>query len=156
MALSPHQELADELVALIDAWGSKPADVTVERAYSVEQFVGGWADDAPARIVCLVSSIDGLRIGRNQDQDDVIVSVVYLRKLADMELATNDAADIEADALRTFLRSAAVERITLPTINRAASRVNTGLPTPYAADLIRNNEIFCSVIAATYRILRDQ
>lgn len=156
MALSPHQELADELRKLIDAWGQKPADATVERAYSVEQFVGGWADDAPCKIVLLVSSIEATRVARNQDQDDCLISVVYLRKLNDIALATNDTADLETEALRTFLRSVYGNAVRLPTNDLKGSLISVGLTTPYAADLIRNNEIFCSVIAANYRILRTQ
>jgi hypothetical protein len=154
MALSAHQELADVLRGIIAAWGSLPSGFSVERVYSVDKYVGGWTDAAPGRICVLVSSITPERTGRNTDQDDVTISVVWLQKLTDFTTITQtDLADTNADALRKFLRSK--QKATLPVFGRAASRLATGLPTPYAADMIRNNEIFCSVIQTTYRLFAE-
>ena len=79
MALSAHQELADVLRGLIAAWGSLPSGFSVERVYSVDRYVGGWTDAAPGRICVLVSSVTPERTGRNTDQDDVTISVVWLQ-----------------------------------------------------------------------------
>jgi len=154
MALSAHSELADTIRSLIAAWGSLPSGFSVERAYSVDKFVGGWTDAAPGRIIVLPSAVTPVRIARHQDQDDISISVVYLRKLTDVTTITqSDLADTNADALRKFLRGK--QLVTLSVFGRTASRVETLLPTPYASDMIRNQEIFCSVIQTTYRLFAE-
>lgn len=151
--LSPHQELTDGLRALIAAWGSLPSGFSVERGYSVEKYVGGWADAAPGRIILMVTAVDAARVG-NVNVDEVTVSVAYLKKMSGQTNELLDAADLQADALRVFLTSSTCRNVTINSNAQRASRINTTLPTPYAADLIRQSEIFAAVIQTTYHLPR--
>jgi hypothetical protein len=145
--LSPHSALAEHLRAAVAAWGSLPSGFAVERTYNLDAYIGGWTDAAPGKIVCMPSAVEALRVGRNQDQDDITISVVYLRKLTALNNTQADAADLETHQLRVFLKS--MQKIAADGVG--FSRVNTALPTPYAADIIRSSEIFASVIQCVYR-----
>lgn len=154
MSLSPHQETAEAIRVLVAAWESLPSGFTVERAYSVSHYINGWADATPGRIVVLVSGIESERIGAT-NQDEPAISVVYLRKLVDSDLATVDVGDFQTDQLRTFLTTDAFKKLRLQSGAMSANRVNTSMPTPYAANEIRENLVFAAVISTTYRILRQ-
>lgn len=148
MTLSAHSALAESIRASIASWGSLPSGFEAVRTYNLDAFIGGWADAASGKIVVMPSSIESTRIGRNQDQDDITVSVVYLRKLTDITSNTQaDAADLQTHQLRVLLKS--LQKINIEGVGY--SRVNTSLPTPYAAELIRSSEIFAAVIQAVYR-----
>lgn len=150
---SPHQEVAEALKVAIAAWGSLPSGFTVERVYTVEPFVGGWADAAPGKVLVMVSAIDPSRTG-NVNVDEVSISVVYLRKLTGKTVTLCDAADKEADLLRVFLTSSTCKSVTVNNSTQKATRINTTLPTPYAAEYIRANEIFAAVIQSVYHLPR--
>ena len=150
---SPHQELAATLTTAIAAWGSLPSGFSVERVYSATKYVGGWSDEAPGRILVTVTSVESERVAKT-NQDDVTISVVYLKKLTDETLSVLDAADKNADLLRVFLQASAQRVISINEGNQSASRMNTTLPTPYAPDLIRESRVFACVIQSTYRIAR--
>jgi hypothetical protein len=150
---SPHQELSESLRTSIAAWGSLPSGFSVERVYAATKYVGGWSDSAPGRILTLVSSVESERTAGVND-DDVSVSVVYLQKLTGETNTIIDAADKNADLLRTFLMTSALRKIAINSNAQAATRINTTLPTPYAAELIRESNVFAAVIQTTYRISR--
>lgn len=147
-AVSPHQRLAETLKVAIAAWVSLPSGFTVERVYSSEQYVGGWADAAAGRILVQVSASDSKR-GRKADDDDVTIAVIYLAKLNGIGQAELDTHDGQANALRDLLRQQNV--LDIGSL-QGAGRISTLLPTPYAAELVRKGEIFAAVIATTYRI----
>lgn len=151
---SPHQELAAALATGISGWGSLPSGFTVERVYSATKYVGGWADNAPGRVLVMVSGIESERIAAT-NQDDVTVSVLYLKKLTGETLAILDAADKNADLLRVFLQGSTYQKISINSGAQSASRMNTSLPTPYSPDLIRESRVFAAVIQSTYRIARS-
>lgn len=150
---SPHQEVAEALKVAIAAWGSLPSGFTVERTYAPDQFVGGWADAAPGKILVMVSGIEASRTG-NVNVDELSVSIIYLRKLTAKTLTLCDAADKEADLLRVFLTSSTCKSVTVNSSTQKATRINTTLPTPYAAEYIRANEIFACVIQSVYHLPR--
>jgi len=150
--MSPHQQLADQLRVLLAAWTSLPDGFTVERVYTAEHYVGGWEDDAAGRICVLVSAIDNTKNGRGEDSDDITIAFVWLQKLAGITNDIVDEADEACEAMRQYLRT--IPTITLTGLGRMASRLNLGMPTPYSAEHLRQNEIFAAVVSAQYRLFR--
>lgn len=150
--MSPHQQLADRLRVLLAAWTGLPAGFTVERVYTTEHYVGGWEDDAAGRICILVSAIDNTKNGRGEDADDITIAIVWLQKLTGITNTLIDAADEACEAMRQYLRT--LPTITLSGLGRSASRLSLGMPTPYSAEHLRQNEIFAAVVSAQYRLFR--
>jgi len=154
MAYSQHTELAETLRSQIAGWGSLPADVTVSRAYQFESYIGGLSAAAPACIVCLpfAASNTQRETRGGYDSTDQVCHVVYLRKLDDYtDLTEADAADLEAETLRSFLQS--LNRVAGAA--RSFSRVSTVMVTPVAAEILRQHEVFVSVMQCTYRTFAE-
>jgi hypothetical protein len=150
MSLSIRQQVADGVRALLESWADRPADAQIERVYGIESYLNEWPG-GQVRIASYVAQVDGERISRNQDQQEVTVAVAYLRKLDAAEsLDGIDAADTEAESLWLWLRDQD-QRLSLE--GTAASRVNTTVPTPYSAEWLRNNSIYCQIVTSVYRVL---
>jgi len=153
-ALSPHQDLAERLAVAIADWDNVPDGWSVERAYGIEKFFGKWEDSFSGRIVTVVSGVESQRIA-NLNQDDVTLSVAYLRKLeATASTEAMDLADLQCDQLRTFLQGSDVKTIRIPDWSTAGNRVNTSLPTPYSSEMATTASLFVAIIQTTYRVLR--
>lgn len=144
---SPHQTLAAAIVTHVEGWGSLPSGMPVERVYSAQRAIGQLPSGTPGAIFVLVASVDSQRADRSSDDDRYVVGVVYMRRLADIELATLDTEDVLVESLRTHLRS--LDNVTLGN-GRTGRRVRTGIPTPFDADYINEHEIFLSVIECEF------
>ena len=150
MTLSIRQQVADGVRALLESWDHRPADAQVERLYGIESYINEWPG-GQIRIASYVIQVEGERIGRNQDQQEITVAVAYLRKIDAAEsLDGIDIADAEAESLWIWLRD---QEPRLSLVSGVASRVNTTVPTPYAAEWLRNNSIYCQIVTSTYRVL---
>lgn len=146
--MSPHQDLAKVLADAITAWGSLWSDASVERAYSVNHYVGGW-DGTDSKIVVLASAVESERGSRSSDKDTVTVGVVYLSRLTDAATATCDTHDTRVDTLRQFLRTQ--QRVVLAS-GKEATRINTSLPTPFDSEQVRKSGLFVAVITTQYSV----
>jgi hypothetical protein len=150
VTLSIRQQVAEGVKCLLETWPDSTGDVVIERTYGIESFADGWTGGS-VRVCAYVVSVEGERIARNQDQQEITVAVAYLRKIpADSSVDETDAADAEAESLWIWIRDNA-QRLTLE--SGTASRVNTTVPTPYSAEWLRNNAIYCQVITSVYRVL---
>jgi hypothetical protein len=142
--------VADGVRALLESWTDRPADAQIERVYGIESYLNEWPG-GQVRIAAYVTQVDGERIARNQDQQEVTIAVAYLRKLdAGEPIETTDAADVEAESLWLWLRD---QEQKMAIATGSASRVNTTVPTPYSAELLRSNAIYCQVVTSVYRVL---
>lgn len=146
--MSPHQDLAAQLVSVIDSWDAKPSGFAVSRVYSVEQYVGKLPAESPGMICVLASGVESER-QRSTDSDDITIGIVYLANLDDINLATCDVHDTHVDNLRTLLRQ---QQIVTLASGKGCHRRSTSLPTPYDSERLRQQEIFAAVIATTYHI----
>jgi len=152
--LSPHQDISQKLATSIKGWAKVPDGFAIERSYGIEKFFGGWEDAALGRIVTVVSGVESQRIG-NVNQDDVTISVAYLRRLeATSKVDEMDSSDLQCDQLRTFLQGSDVKTIELPDWSTKGNRVNTSLPTPYSSEMATSSSLFIAIIQTVYRILR--
>ena len=150
MTLSIRQQVADAVKTQLESWTDRPADTEIERVYGIESYLNEWPGGR-SRIGCYVSQVDGERISRNQDQQEITIAVAYLRKIdASETIDAVDAADVEAESLWLWLRDQE-QKLTIDA--GAASRVNTTVPTPYSSELLRSNSIFCQVVTSVYRVL---
>lgn len=144
---SPHQTLAEAVKTRCAAWGSLPAGMTVERVYSVQKAIGQLPANVPGAICVLVSEVDSQRADRSSDEDRYTVGVVYMAKLADVEIATIDAQDVLLESLRTWLRG--LDNVDLGN-SRTGRRVRTALPVPFDGDYVNEHELFIAVITCEF------
>ena len=142
--------LADAVVAAINAWASKPANVTAARVRSITHLITDIDNATPGHIAVIVSSVND-DSDRAEVAEEVTLGIVTIGNVGSEAVAGSDTWEDFTEGLRDYLRtSAAFKNIAVGSLAFHRTTVNT--VTVADAEMLDQSEVFVSVTEATWRV----
>jgi hypothetical protein len=145
---SRSRTIADALVAICNAYPTKPAGVTATRVRSVTHLIRNMPAATPGAIAVIVSAVEDTG-SRAEAAENITIGIVVIGRVSAEAASASDTWDEFAESLRDYLRqNAAAKNIAIGTLT--AQRRGLNVPTVADAELLSESEVFVSVMETIY------
>jgi hypothetical protein len=142
--------LANAVVDAINAWGSKPANITASRVRSVTHLINEMSGATVGHIAVIVSQVNDAS-DRADVAEEVVLGIVIIANCEGETTAASDSWDDFTELLRDHLRtSSAFKSIGVGSI--AFQRTTVSTITVADAQMLDQSEIFISATEAAWRV----
>jgi len=142
--------LANAVVAAINAWASKPANVTAARVRSITHLITDMDNATPGHIAVIVSSVSD-DSDRAEVAEEITLGIVTIGNVGSEAVASSDAWEDFTEGLRDYLRtSTTFKNIAVGSLAFHRTTVNT--VTAADAEMLDQSEVFVSVTEAAWRV----